>query len=263
MQLSSSIVVGMICAFYKGCHNRFAFKIVVTWHLFLIKRSLIMKRKTLLIICMLFLGMMIGSPAFGLSIDLVYEFDGNFLGTTSFGTVDVTENVNGSDLDFTITANTANLGGGDIHKFYFNLLTPPVFTGLAVTSGNWPNTPYSLIGPSPSIAGGAGAAFDWGVSFGNGGGPPGNGILTTAIFTLSADQDLSITDLLEWSSPNNTPDVLFAVHFQGTDIFNAYPNSNPGSETVGGGMTTPIPTPVLLLGTGLIGLAGFRRKLKL
>jgi hypothetical protein len=109
--------------------------------------------------------------------------------------------------------------------------------------------PYTLIGPNPPVAGGAGASFDWGVNFGNGAGP--SGPLQTANFILSASEALSIEDLLEFSDPNSTPPVIFAVHFQGT-------NTPGGSETIG---AVPEPATMLLLGSGLIGFAvGGRKK---
>lgn len=186
-------------------------------------------------------------------LDLIYEFDGNAnAGNIVFGTVDLTQN--GSSVDVTITANTVNLGGGDIHEFYFNLPNTVDVNTLALSSSGGVSShtinAFTLLGANPSIAGGAGSSYDAGVSFGNGGGPPGNGTLTTATFSLTASGGLLVTDLLaEASSNNNTSASPLAVHFQGTSIFNAT------SETVG----VPEPASVALLGLG--GLAMLRRRL--
>jgi hypothetical protein len=194
----------------------------------------------------LFLGLFSVSAS-AYTFNLVYEFDG-VLPVQSYGTVDVTQN-NG-DLDFVVTADTSTLGSNaDINVLYFNLIDG--FTGLNILTSNASTTEYEFIGPDPSVRGGAGADFDWGVDFGSGGGSKGNGILHLATFTLSADQDLQISHLFEFSDPNNTPSVNLAVHFQNTD-------TPYDSETVGAAV--PIPAAAWLLGTGLIGLIGLRRR---
>ena len=131
-------------------------------------------------------------------------------------------------VDVTITANTANLLGGDIHEWYFNL--PDKFSSLDArdfTLSNFGGVSnkgigsFTMLGPDPSIAGGSRASFEWGVNFGNGGGKNGNGQLTTATFNIDAAGGLEVQDFLdaEFSYPNNTPPVLEAVHFQGTGRF--------------------------------------------
>lgn len=187
------------------------------------------------------------ASASAFTFNLIYEFDGA-LPILSYGTVDVTQD--NDDLDFVVTADTSTLGSNaDINELYFNLNNG--FTGLSILNSNTPNIEYGIIGPNPPVKGGAGAVFDWGVDFGQGGGPPGNGFLQLATFTLSADQPLLVSNLFEFSNPNNTPPVNVAVHFQSTD-------TPGGSETVGAAV--PIPATGWLLGGGLLGLIGLRRR---
>jgi hypothetical protein len=195
-------------------------------------------------------SILLAQTASAVTINLIYEFDG-VEPVQTYATVDITQNSNGNDLDFAINY-VGNLGpNADIHKFYFNLTSPPdPVTGLAITASNALTTAYAVLGPNPSIAGGAGSSFDWGVSFGNG---SANGNLQMATFTLSAVQVLSVSDLLETSFPNNTPPINVAVHFQNTATVS-------GSETVGG--VVPIPDAVWLFGSGLLGLIGIGRRKK-
>lgn len=192
------------------------------------------------------------APLSGDIVNLVYEFDGDSDGVTSFGTIELTQN--GAIVDLEIVANTANLVGGDIQELYFNLPAAVDISSLVISnSGGVSNqtiNAFTLLGTNPSIAGGAGSSFDTGINFGNGGGPPGNGVLTTATFSLTATGGLLVSDFLaETSTSNNVPPVFAAVHFQSADVF------GNGSETVGGGPqggpAVPEPGSFALLGIGL------------
>jgi len=91
------------------------------------------------------------------------------------------------------------------------------------------------------------------VNFGNGASGAGNGVLSVATFTLTADQPLSIADLLESSfASGDSIETQFAAHVQGTELF-----VSATSETVGG--VVPEPSATLLLALGLVGIAVERR----
>jgi hypothetical protein len=109
-------------------------------------------------------------------------------------------------------------------------------------------------GADPSVAGGAGADFDFAVNFGNGAGRRGNGALTAASFRLSADQPLSIAALLESSlASGRTIESQFAAHIQGTNLL-----VGSSSETVGG--MVPEPATGALVALGVLTLAAGRRR---
>jgi hypothetical protein len=194
------------------------------------------------------LGVALGlaaSSAHAVSFPLTVEFDDGLIGT--FGTIEVTEVA--GDLNFAITVDPSLGADRDLHELYFNL--GDTFTGLAISSTDVVNTPYSL-DADPSVAGGAGASFDFGVNFGNGGGPPGNGRLTMASFVLSATEPLTIADLLVSSSTSQDIEVFFAIHVQGTSLTGA------DSETVGA--LVPEPATALLVLGGLAGLGARARR---
>jgi hypothetical protein len=183
------------------------------------------------------------SAASALSIPLNVEFDAGTIG--NFGTVTVTQN--GNALDFSVSLTGSVLGANaDLHEFYFNLLGSP--TGVAISNTNAPNTAY-VLSTNPSVAGGAGSSFEYGVGLGNGAGNPGNGVLKLATFTLSALQPLTLAMLNQTSSTSGSGvTVNVAVHVQGTSLV-------PGvtSETVGG--IVPEPGTLVLVLSGLAGLA--------
>ena len=185
----------------------------------------------------------LASTASALSIPLNVEFDDATIG--NFGTVTVTQN--GNALDFSVSLAGSVLGANaDLHEFYFNLVGSP--TGVAISNTNAPNTAY-VLSTNPSVAGGAGSSFEYGVGFGNGAGNPGNGVLTLATFTLSAIEPLTLAMLEQTSSTSGGVTVNVAAHVQGTSLV-------PGvtSETVGGSIV-PEPGTLALVLSGLAGLA--------
>ena len=180
------------------------------------------------------------APVAAIPFALDVEFDDGTVG--NYGTVDVTEVV-GGDLLFQIALNPAVLGGdADLHEFYFNL--PSAITGVSISSTDVVTTPYELTA-DPSVSGGAGSSFEYGVNFGNGAGPKGNEVLQNASFLLAADSDLAIADLLISSSTSQDLEVFFAAHVQGTTF-----TKKQDSETVG----SSVPEPALLT-LGVVGLA--------
>lgn len=194
--------------------------------------------------------LLVSVAASALTIPLNVEFDDGTIG--NYGSVTVTENA--GDLDFSVSLAGTTLGAGsDLHEFYFNLVGS--FTGLSISNTNAPNTAYVLTA-NPSVAGGAGSSFEWGVSLGNGAGPPGNGVLKLATFRISANEALTLAALEQTSSTSGSGvTVNVAAHVQGTSLV-----SGVTSETVGGAII-PEPGTLALASLGLVGLglAGRRR----
>ncbi len=197
------------------------------------------------------LGAIAPGTAGALTFDLNTEFDTGVTGP--FSTVEIDEQAGA--LNFVISLNLDPLGAdSDLHVFYFNL--DAAITGLTIGDTNAPTTEY-VLSPDPSVAGGAGSAFDWEVHFGNGAGAKGNGKLRSASFTLTADQDLSIADLLLSSfASGNTIEAQMAAHIQGTSTL-----TGASSETIGGMASSvqPIPEPsTAALVAGALALLGCR-----
>ena len=191
------------------------------------------------------LGWLLGAPAaHATTFALDVEFDDGTVG--NYGSVEVTEET-GGDLLFQITLNPVVLGDdADLHEFYFNL--PGAITGVSITSTDVVNTDYELEA-DPSVAGGAGSSFAYGVNFGNGAGANGNGVLQSATFLLAAGSDLAIADLLISSSTSQDVEVFFAAHVQGTTL------TDQDSETVGSSVPEPAFLTLGVLGLGLAGAA--------
>jgi len=190
------------------------------------------------------------SQARALTFDLNTEFDEGLSG--SFATVEVIES--GGNLVFDLTLKSSLGPGADLHVFYFNFVNE--FSGLSIIEDDSSNTHYALC-VDPSVAGGAGADFDFGVSFGNGAGKKGNGVLKSAHFVISAEEPLSLSDLFETSIASSERYVIYmALHVQGTSLV-----KGQSSETVGGSVV-PEPSTAVLLGSGLISLYAARQRLR-
>src|SRR5690606_34615155 len=152
------------------------------------------------------------APAGALTFTLDTEFDAGVVGPHA--TVTVTESGGGPDFEVSLVG--SDLGpGADLHVFYFNLAGDP--TNVTLSSSQVVNTPFTLA-VNPAVAGGAGASFEYGVNFGNGAGPPGNGVLKTATFRITADQPLTIGSLLVLSETSQGLPAHVALHVQGTSL---------------------------------------------
>ena len=155
------------------------------------------------------------------------------------------------DIGFSLHVTDPALGpAADLNEFYFNLLGS--FTGVSITSTDPVTTPYVLVVNPMPVRGGYGTTFDFGVNLGDG--DDVNGQLKWASFTLSADQSLTIADLMETSNitnGNGTFDANFAQRLRATDLI-----FGPSDfETVGGAFAVvPEPSPSLLIVLGLLGL---------
>jgi hypothetical protein len=222
----------------------------------------ILKRATGLWLGMLALLLLVGGRAEALTIPLNVEFDDGTVG--SYGSVEITEDGNGA-LIFKVSV-LGNVGqdldlgpNADLHELYFNLQgsVGPV----AIMTLDAVGTPYVLTS-SPSVKGGAGSSFEYGVNFGNGAGASGNGVLKMAMFKISAEdcdlvtapeECLSLDQVIgeKSSTSGSGVSVNVAVHVQGTNLV-----QDADSETVGG--MVPEPSMAWLLGVAV--LAGIRRR---
>jgi hypothetical protein len=181
------------------------------------------------------------TSARALTLPLTFEFDDGIAG--DYGSVRVEENGSGG-IFFEITLGPDLGPNADLHYFYFNLISG--VPDLAITSDDAVATAYALE-TDLSVRGGAGSSFDYSVFFGNGAGPPGNGTLQTASFTLfSSSTDLSLSDLFELSNTSQGLEASFAAHVQST-------STPANSETIGA--VIPEPTSFALMACGLVGLA--------
>jgi hypothetical protein len=201
-----------------------------------------MKRLAAMFLLASSLGLSGAQRAAGAGFDVTLDVRFGSGVTGEFADVTVRETGDGA-LAFSIRL-LDDLGPrADLTEFYFNL--PSAFTGLEVELPDG----FAVEVGAPT-RGGAGARFDVAVSFGNGRGPKGNGTLQEVEFVIRADQPLAIGALLEEVSETSQGiETHLAAFSQGT---------RGGGPTVG--TFVPEPATGLLLGLGLVAIAGSRSR---
>jgi hypothetical protein len=156
----------------------------------------------------------------------------------------VSFNLSGTSGDWTLDFSVTNTLGGSNNIYFFGVLLP-AFDITASPSG-W--STYDSF--NTASVGGSNTNYNnlWYTDP-----ESGNRILDGQTLSGFGVHDSSAT------APTSVPWFAFAYggSYSGTDHF--WSDTNPGFEGVAGPSTVPLPPTVLLLGSGLLGLAGWRR----
>lgn len=184
---------------------------------------------------------------------------GNFAGILQYFYNDADATIGQLVVDLT---NTTPAGGGYLTGFLMN--NPGAIT--SITGVSFPNATWQQLGLSNNgESGNPFGDFDFGAALGGdflGGGSPNAGIPvgSTYNFTFNFSGALlnglttqSFVNALSTDPPSAYGPEFFLARFKGITI-------GAGSDKVPG-VVVPIPGSLLLLGSGLLGLMGIRRKL--
>ena len=171
------------------------------------------------------------------------------LGTAPFGTVELDQN--GTDATAIVTLATGYkfvlTGAADFQDFKFNA-TGVALTDITVTQNDLPQ--FTLVADAGAFNGDGTGNFGFGIT----GTGQGNGLahaLNTTIIQFTV-ANATIADL---TAPNNLGIIFVA------DLYSSS-TGNTGPADVTPGSTVPEPSVLFLLGAGLIGLGGLRRRFK-
>jgi hypothetical protein len=193
---------------------------------------------------------MVAAPSVQASISSLFDLTSDHCtggcGTPPFGTVSLLQNL--TTVDVTVHLFDANqfvkTGSGDFQDFKFNA-TGVVLADITVD----PNVP-TLVAETGAFNGDGTGNFGFGIT-----GPTqsdgGAGAFSSDIVFHVANA--SIADL---TVPNNLGIIFVA------DMLSGQTGNTGPVDATGPGATVPVPPTMLLLGSGLVGLAGLRRKFK-